>query len=92
MDLEYFEINGLVSGTDIMAGLDYNLSHKTKLLAETGYDMSYKGFRAATAVLFGWETFRLKLGVSYFKPDNTLTGNKISYTFPVLGFWWRFNG
>ncbi len=92
VDLEYFESNGMASGTDIMAGLDYNLSHKTKLLAETGYDMSYKGFRVAGAVLFGWENFRLKLGVSYFKPDNTLTGNDISYTAPVVGFWWRFNG
>jgi len=82
-----FVANSSASGSEIMAGLDYSLSNKTKLLAETGYDMTFKGLRIGGGVLFGWESFRLKLGVSYFNPENT-----VGFTLPVIGFWWRFNG
>jgi len=71
-----------------MAGIEYSISHKTRLLAETGYDLTYRGMRLGGAVLFGWENFRLKLGVSYFAPENS----NQSYTLPIIGLWWRFKG
>ena len=87
-DINDYKAEESSSGTEIMAGLDYSLSNRTKLMAEGGYDLTFKGVRTGIGVLFGWEMFRLKLGVSYFSPENSDTG----YTFPNIGLWWRFKG
>jgi len=86
-DIEDAEASSTSKGTSFSVGLEYSLSHKTKFLTEGGYDFTFKGFRLGGAVLFGWEKFRLKLGVTYFDPEN-MSG----FTFPVIGLWWRFNG
>ena len=87
-DIEDVEAEGSASGTEIMGGIEHSMSHKTKLLADIGYDITFEGFRAGVGVLFGWEKFRLKLGVGYFDPKNA----ENAFTLPVIGLWWRFNG
>jgi opacity protein-like surface antigen len=74
-------------GTSLMAGLDYSVSSRTKMLAEAGYDATFRGPRLGGAVLFGWETFRLKLGVTWIRLED---GG--SFALPVIGLWWRFKG
>jgi opacity protein-like surface antigen len=74
-------------GTSLMAGLEYSVSHRTKMLAEAGYDATFRGPRLAAAVLFGWETFRLKLGVTWIRMKDIC-----EFTMPVIGLWWRFKG
>lgn len=74
-------------GTSAYLGIEHSYSHKTKFLAEIGYDFTFEGFRIGGAVLWGWKYFRLKLGVNYFKPK--CTGG---FIFPVLSFRWRFGG
>ena len=81
------EASATSRGTSVSLGIDHSFSHKTKFLAEGGYDVTFKGLRLGGAVLFGWEKFRLKLGVNYFKPKD-MSG----FTFPVIGIWWRFKG
>lgn len=75
------------SGTSVYLGVEYSFSNKTKFLAETGYDLTFKGFRFGGAVLWGWKKFRLKLGVNYFNPEGTN-----GYILPVISLWWRFEG
>lgn len=87
INIDEFEAQSSSSGTEIMGGLDYSVSNRTKALLESGYDITYEGMRLGGGFLFGWETFRLKLGVSYFAPKNT-----DSYTSAVIGLWWRFKG
>ena len=87
-DISDYKAEESSSGTEIMAGLDYSLSSGTKLLAEGGYDFTFEGAKIGFGILFGWEKFRLKLGFSYFAPENTSTG----YSFPNIGLWWRFKG
>ena len=84
-DIKDVELSGYLQGTTLMAGLEYSLSRRMKLLAEAGYDATFKGFHLSSAVLFGWDTFRLKLGVNYFRPENYP-----GFTLPVIGLWWRF--
>jgi len=74
-------------GTSAYLGIEHCYSHKTKFLAETGYDFTFEGIRLGGAVLWGWKNFRLKLGVNYFKPKDT-----DGFIFPVISLWWRFNG
>jgi len=50
--------------------------------------MTFDGFRVGGGVLFGWDTFRIKLGVKYYNPE----GEAKNFTFPVIGLWWRFTG
>ena len=76
------------SGTQVMGGLEYSISYRTKLLGEVGYDVTFEGMRVGGAVLFGWETFRLKLGVSYYQPRYAPEG----FSLPIIGLWWRFDG
>lgn len=87
MDIEDSELTSTVEGTSVSAGLEYSFSNKTKFLAETGYDTTFKGVRMSGSVLFGWESFRLNLGVKYFRPENHR-----GFTMPVIGLWWRFGG
>ncbi|MCP5104539.1 MAG: hypothetical protein GY950_14230 [bacterium] len=75
------------AGSSVYMGVEHSFSNKTKFLAETGYDMTFKGFRVGGAVVFGWKTFRLKLGGNYFKPKDTN-----GFIFPTISLWWRFNG
>ena len=81
------ETSSTSSGTRLYAGVEHSLSHKTKFLAEGGYDIDFEGFFAGGGVLFGWEKFRLKLGVTYYNPDGSE-----GYTLPNIGLWWRFKG
>jgi hypothetical protein len=87
-DVDDVEEDGLTSGTTVFTGLEYSLSNKTKFLAEADYDMTFDGFRAGGGVLFGWKTFRLKLGVKYYNNS----GDSKNFVFPVVGLWWRFWG
>ena len=75
-------------GTSIDAGIEYGYSNRTKFLAEGGYDFTFKGPRLSGAVLWGWKTFRLKLGVGYYNPK----GLSNAFISPVIGLWWRFGG
>jgi hypothetical protein len=86
--LDDFQPQSSSSGTQIMGGLDYNISYRTKLLMEAGYDLTFEGMRVGGAVLFGWDTFRLKLGVSYYQPRDVPEG----FALPIIGLWWRFDG
>ena len=79
------DVTSTTSGTRIYGGIDHNLSIKTKFLAEAGYDIEFEGFFAGGGVLFGWEKFRLKLGVTYYSPEGT-----DGFTLPNIGIWWRF--
>ena len=87
-DIDDYEAESTSSGTEIMAGLEYSMSSRTKLLTEAGYDLTFEGWKMGCGVLFGWEKFRLKLGVGYFAPENTHK----TFTMPVIGLWWRFKG
>jgi hypothetical protein len=84
-EIEEVELKGYLSGTTLMAGLEYSVSRRMKLLAEAGYDATFSGFHLAGSVLFGWDTFRLKLGVDYLRPKNYQ-----GFTLPIIGLWWRF--
>lgn len=86
-EIDDAEASAISTGTSVYLGIQHSLSNRTKFLAETGYDITFNGLRVGGAVLFGWEKFRLKLGVNYFNPENTG-----GYIFPVIGLWWRFDG
>ena len=79
------DVSATTSGTRVYGGVDHNLSVKTKFLAEAGYDIEFEGFFAGGGVLFGWEKFRLKLGVTYYSPEGS-----DGFTLPNIGIWWRF--
>jgi hypothetical protein len=87
-DIDDYEAEYTTSGTMFMAGLEYSMSNRTKFITDVGYDFSFDGYRFGGGVLFGWEKFRLKLGVNYYNPESASGG----YTMPVIGLWWRFNG
>lgn len=86
-DIEDAAATATSTGTSLSLGIEHCFSNRTKFLAETGYDATFEGFRFGGAVLWGWKSFRLKLGGKYFKPKGT--GGFIS---PVISLWWRFNG
>lgn len=86
-DIEDAEVSEVAKGTSFFTGLEYSFSSKTKFLTEAGYDTTFNGLRLGGAVLWGWDKFRLKLGINYFDPEDSG-----SFTFPVIGLWWRFNG
>jgi hypothetical protein len=86
-DIEEAVAKATSTGSSVYLGIEHSYSHKTKFLAETGYDFTFEGFRIGGAVLWGWKTFRLKLGVNYFKPKGT-----DGFVFPVLSLRWRFDG
>ena len=65
------EPNSSSSGSSVSFGLEHSVSNKTKLLAEGGYDFTFNGARFGGAVLWGWEKFRLKMGVAYYNPENS---------------------
>jgi hypothetical protein len=85
-DIDDVKADATVAGTRFYAGVEHSLSRKTKFLAEGGYDIDFKGFMFGGAVLFGWEKFRLKLGLSYYAPEAADNG----FTLPAIGLWWRF--
>ncbi len=87
-DIEEAEVKWTSKGTSVSAGMEYIMSHKTRFLAEASYDTTFKGFRLGGGVLFGWEKFRLKLGVGYYNPEGANGG----FTLPLIGLWWRFKG
>jgi hypothetical protein len=84
-DIDDAEASGSATGTSAFAGLEYSVSNRTKFVADGGYDETFDGARVSGAVLFGWESFRLKLGISYFTAGD-------GFTFPLVGLWWRFEG
>ncbi len=81
------ELNASVSGTSVAAGLEHSVSNKTKFVGDVGYDLEFDGVRVGGGVLWGWESFRLKLGLQYFAPKDY-----DAYILPYVGLWWRFNG
>jgi opacity protein-like surface antigen len=87
VDLEDDPIWEHLRGTSLIAGLEYSVSHRSKILAEAGYDATFRGPRLAGAVLFGWETFRLKLGVTWIRLEGIC-----DFAMPIIGLWWRFKG
>jgi hypothetical protein len=68
----------------VFAGIEHSYSHRTKFVADIEYDTTFEGARFGGGVLFGWDKFRLKLGLSYFTAGN-------GFVFPLIGLWWRFN-
>jgi hypothetical protein len=82
-DIEDAEASGSTTGTSFFAGFEHSRSNRTKFLVDVGYDTTFEGARISGAVLFGWEKFRLKLGLSYFTAGD-------GFTFPIVGLWWRF--
>ena len=83
-DIDDVEATGSVSGTSFFAGIEHSLSNRTKVLLDGGYDDTFEGARISGAFLFGWQRFRLKLGLSYFTAGD-------GFTFPLIGLWWRFD-
>ncbi len=86
-DLRLAESSANAAGTSISAGLDFSLSNRMKLQCEAGYDTTFEAYRSGAAVLFGWERFRLSLGVSYRTPRHSPAGAQL-----MVGLWWRFGG
>lgn len=86
-DIEDAVATATSTGTSLSLGIEHCFSNRTKFLAETGYDATFEGFRFGGAVLWGWKSFRLKLGGKYFKPKGTE-----GFISPVISLWWRFNG
>jgi len=84
-DVDEPEPNELSSGTGVYLGVEHSRSNRTKFLFDFGYDATFKGVRGGGAVLFGWSTFRLKLGLSYFA-----AGDGDGFFFPIVGLLWRF--
>lgn len=76
-----------LSGTSVAAGIEHSLSNKTKFVGDLGYDVEFEGVRVGGGVLWGWETFHLKLGLQYFAPKGFG-----GYVFPYVNLWWRFRG
>ncbi|MCZ7557035.1 MAG: porin family protein [Bacteroidia bacterium] len=81
------ELNASTEGTSVNAGIEHSLSNKTKFVGDLGYDIEFEGVRLGGGVLWGWDSFRLKLGLQYFSPKG-YTG----YVLPYIGLWWRFDG
>ncbi len=73
------------SGTSVFGGIEYSMSYRTKFLVDAGYDATFEGARFGGGVVFGWKTFRLKLGVSYYSAGP-------GFVLPNVGLWWRFLG
>jgi opacity protein-like surface antigen len=86
-EIEDADLTATSSGSSLSGGIEYSVSNKTKFLAEAGYDITFEGMRYGGAVLFGWQKLRIKLGVSVFNPKGGET-----FTWPVIGIWWRFKG
>lgn len=87
-NIDDVDVESSVSGSRVYAGIETSMSEKTKFLFEGGYDIDFEGLTFGGAVLFGWEKFRLKLGVSYYNPKAADGG----FALPVIGLWWRFKG
>lgn len=83
-DIADAEATGSASGSSFFAGIEHSLSNRTKVLLDGGYDTTFEGARISGAFLFGWQKFRLKLGLSYFTAGD-------GFTFPLIGLWWRFD-
>jgi hypothetical protein len=82
-DIDDADAEASASGTSVFAGIEHSYSDRTKFLADAAYDTTFEGARVGGAVLFGWEKFRLKLGVSYFTAGD-------GFVFPIIGMRWRF--
>ncbi|MBN1940325.1 MAG: caspase family protein [Candidatus Aminicenantes bacterium] len=83
-NVEEAEYSDEAEGTMVFAGLDLDLSEKTKLLVEGGYDATFRALRSGAGFLFGGETFRFKLGFQYFQQREA-----DGFTRLVTGLWWR---
>ncbi|MFH1314105.1 MAG: hypothetical protein ABIJ00_12880 [Candidatus Eisenbacteria bacterium] len=83
-DIEDADASAVATGTSFFGGFEHSVSNRTKFVADAGYDATFEGARVSGAVLFGWTTFRLKLGLSYFTAGD-------GFTFPLVGLWWRFD-
>jgi hypothetical protein len=84
-DLDDVDATSSASGTSVFGGIEYSMSDRTKFVADGGYDFDFEGGRIGGGVIFGWTTFRLKLGVSYYSAGD-------GFVFPNIGLWWRFKG
>ncbi|MCU0612986.1 MAG: hypothetical protein MUE60_14515 [Candidatus Eisenbacteria bacterium] len=84
-DIEDVDATATAEGTSVFGGIEYSMSNRTKFVADGGYDIDFEGTRFGGGVIFGWTTFRLKLGVSYFTAGD-------GFVFPNIGLWWRFKG
>lgn len=81
------DLSASVSGTSVAAGVEHSLSNKTKFVGDLGYDVEFEGVRVGGGVLWGWESFHLKLGLQYFSPKGY--GGLV---LPYVNLWWRFRG
>ena len=85
VDLDDVDATSSSSGTAVNGGIEYSMSHRTKFVADGGYDFDFEGGRFGGGVIFAWTTFRLKLGVSYYSAGE-------GFVLPNVGLWWRFMG
>jgi hypothetical protein len=76
------------SGTNVYLGLEKDISPRTKILGEAGYDITYEGLRVGGGFLIGWDKFRLKLGIQHF--SGSIGTSDYNFVFPIIGLWWRF--
>ena len=87
VNIDDAEASSTSSGTSLTAGVEHSISNKTKFVGDLGYDIDFEGIRAGGGVLWGWDSFRLKLGLQYFAPKGT-----DGFVLPYIGLWWRFDG
>ncbi len=87
VDIDEVEAEASTSGTSLAVGVEHSLSQKTKFVGDVGYDIDFEGLRFGGGVLWGWEVFRLKLGLQYFSPQGV--GGLV---LPYISLWWRFDG
>jgi hypothetical protein len=86
VSIDDVEASATSAGTSVSGGIEHSLSNKTKFVGDLAYDLDFEGIRVGGGVLWGWETFRLKLGLQYFTPKNI--GGLV---LPYIGLWWRFD-
>jgi len=82
--VEEAEYSDEAEGTIAFAGLDLDLSEKTKFLVEGGYDTTFRALRSGAGFLFGGAAVRFKLGFQYFQQREAA-----GFTRLVTGLWWR---
>jgi len=86
-DIEDADSEWYSQGTSGAIGFDISASHRTKFIGEFAYDSTFEGTRMGGAVLFGWEKFRLKLGLNMYNYVNLH-----DVIMPSISLWWRFSG
>ncbi len=82
-------LNGHVHYRAFLGGVDFDPLDHVKLIAELGFDFTYKEFRGGAGVRFGvMRSFALQLGVVW--PGLDLDDGVKTAVMPHLSLFWRF--